>query len=140
MFNKKSKLFEFLVIFLLVQLLSNTTLGQTRTGKYLRTEASEFWENLGGDIGMAHLQDVYIVFLSNGKEVSYSVCGEGDYCPDVFKIAQNKFSAFWAKKPNSKTAGAHGATYDYTNYSNVGKRFTLNFKKKQILISYKKIN
>ena len=92
MSSNKSIFFEFLVIFLLVQLLSNTTFGQTRTGKYLRTEASEFWENFGGDIGMAHLQDVYIVFLSNGKEVSYSVSGDsGD---NNLKIAQNKFSAF----------------------------------------------
>ena len=140
MFNKKPFLFEFLMIFLMVQLLSTGTIGQTINGKYLRTEASEFWENLGGDIGIAHLQDVYIVFLSNGKEVTYSVCGEGDYCPDVFKIAQNKFSAFWSKEPNSKSAGAHGVTYDYTNYSNVGKRFTLHFKKNRTLISYKKIN
>jgi hypothetical protein len=138
MFNKKPFLFEFLMIFLMVQLLSTGTIGQTINGKYLRTEASEFWENLGGDIGIAHLQDVYIVFLSNGKEISFSV--SGDSGNNNFKIALNKFSAFWSKESNSKSAGAHGVTYYYTNYSNVGKRFTLHFKKNRTLISYKKIN
>jgi len=120
MIVNKKRVFLFFLIFLSIQLLSTNTIGQTKNGKYLRTEASEFWENFGGDIGIAHLQEVSFVFLSNGQEISFST--SNDSGAENFMIAQNKFSAFWAKKPNSKNAGAHGIIYDYTNYSNVGKQ------------------
>jgi hypothetical protein len=109
---------------------------------YLRSEAGEFWENLGGDIGLVHLQNDGVIFLINGKETSFTISGDIEY--NNFKKARMSFGEFWSKNPQKKERGAHGILYDATNKLNVGKKYEITYKKSKtsnelILLSYKSI-
>ena len=110
---------------------------------YLSSEASEFWENLGRDIGVAHLQNEAVVFLINGKETSFTISGFVEF--DNFKKARTSFGEFWSKNLQKKEGGAQSIVYDATNKLNVGKKYEITYKKSKTnneltLLSYKRIN
>ena len=109
---------------------------------YIRTEASDHQENLGGTIGFAHLQFETLTFQINGIEVEFAASEDNDF--DNFKKARNLFPEFWSKSPNNKQTGNHGRSYDFTQKKNVGKKYIIYYKKskfvdKLILLKYKRV-
>jgi hypothetical protein len=93
-------------------------------GNYLESNGEEYFEKLDGVEGLAHWIDGEIIFTVNGKKVQFYVHQDTER-----DFEANNIKAFWSKNPIILEKGAHGAVYNFTNTSNVGKKYKLHFKK-----------
>ena len=92
----------------------------TMIGYYTESKGYEYFEKLDGVDGLAHWIEGEIIFNVEGKKVAFIVHQDTE---EGFEA--NGIKSFWSKNPRVLEQGAHGSSYDFSNTTNVGKKYKL---------------